>query len=168
MINSDLLRIADKPTAYLINADIQTALVAILADPRTVTATHALNQFLDVEINDTREGRLVGRFSVGRVLHALEYTEEGWKAELQRIEAERLERQAAALRARETEAANIQWLKERGVSVDDLARIRSKIQSGQFIMDRDWAKYDIFTDAFCGGECKLDLEKVLASSRPGA
>lgn len=166
--SSDVLRIADKPTAYLVNADIQTALTAILADPRTVSATHALNQFLDVDIQDTRDGRLVGRFSIGRVLHAMEYTEAEWKAELQRIEAEKLETQARVARAREVEAENIRFLEDRGVSVDKLALIRGKIQRGEFIRQRDWETYDIFTDAFCGGVCRTDIEAVLTSPRPGA
>lgn len=166
----NLSSMANLPANSITESDVEAVLAAVLADERTKSASRAEGNKLAVDVADTVEGDLKGVYSVGRVLNAMMWTEDGWKREQEAQAARRRERSeaAAAMTAEKDalEARNIEWLKAHGVSVHALARIIGKIRSGIYIDDAEWKKYDFFTAAFCGGEAKLDLETILRTSTP--
>jgi hypothetical protein len=166
----NLSPLANRPAASLTEMEIEAVLEAVLTDERTKSAVRAEGNKLAVVVEDTKEGILSGVYSVGRILAAMYWTEDGWRQDQEARTVRRREaEEAAALKAAERaalEARNVEWLKDRGVSVHALARIIGKIQSGIYIDDAEWQKYDFFTASFCGGEAKLDLETILRTSSP--
>jgi hypothetical protein len=170
-----LLRISNTPAHLLSESGVETAISVIASDPRTMRVSRTPNDntgrpMLDIEIEDTIEGRLTGRYSVGRILNSMRSTQAQWAAMIDKKRAAREEGRLAhekALRAEvEREQRNIAFLKRLNISVDRLARIRGRLIDGTYVDENDVAAYHTFAQFFCGGSWETSIEEILRTRDP--